>query len=155
MRQRTHWAACRPRLRSTAPIVPSLPFSLRLPLPQQALDCNPALPPPCSSAHGLPQKLYNWTTLNQKVFKKLSFALPKAEYEAVAGCEPGAVERVLKLLKEKIAKYQDTPRKHRWEHAAGSGGQPAAGRGLSSLVSVPLLMLQTGTLKDTVQAPVR
>lgn len=67
----------------------------------------------CSSAHGLPQKLYNWTTLNQKVFKRLGFALPRAECEAVATCEPGAIERVLKLLKDKIAKYQDTSRRPR------------------------------------------
>jgi hypothetical protein len=37
------------------------------------------------------QKLYNWTTLNQKVFRRLGFLLAKGECEACARMEPGAV----------------------------------------------------------------
>jgi len=61
----------------------------------------------CSGAHGLTQKLYNWTTLNQRVFKKLDFVLAKSECEAVVNCDPGAVERVLKLVKIKLEKYNE------------------------------------------------
>ncbi len=61
----------------------------------------------CSGAHGLTQKLYNWTTLNQRVFKKLDFVLAKSECEAVVNCDPGAVERVLKLVKVKLEKYSE------------------------------------------------
>lgn len=43
-------------------------------------------------------KLYNWSCLNKRVFRKLGFVLSKAESEAVCTCQPGAVERVLKLL---------------------------------------------------------
>ena len=32
-----------------------------------------------SGANSLQQKLYNWNTLNTKVFRKLGFSLPKAE----------------------------------------------------------------------------
>ena len=56
----------------------------------------------CSGAHGLTQKLYNWDTLNQKVFRKMGFLISKAEIEATANCEAGAVERILKLLRMKL-----------------------------------------------------
>lgn len=51
--------------------------------------------------------MYNWTTLNQRVFKKLDFVLVKSECEAVVNCDPGAVERVLKLVKVKLEKYNE------------------------------------------------
>ena len=66
----------------------------------------------CSGAHGLTQKLYNWTALNQRVFKKLDFVLAKSECEAVVNCDPGAVERVLKLVKVKLEKYCERQSQH-------------------------------------------
>jgi len=59
-----------------------------------------------SSAHASNQKMYNWATLNQKVFKKLGFVLTRTEMEAVVSAEPGAVERVLFKLRIKIGRYQ-------------------------------------------------
>lgn len=53
------------------------------------------------------QKLYNWNTLNAKVFRKLGFIVAKQDCEAVSNCVPGAVERVLKLVKVKLSKYKD------------------------------------------------
>ena len=53
------------------------------------------------------QKKYNWSTLNQKVFKKIGFQVQKADIEAMCLCKPGAVERVLKLVKYKIAAYRE------------------------------------------------
>ena len=51
-----------------------------------------------SSANSALNKLYNWSCLNKRVFRKLGFVLSKAESEAVCTCQLGAVERVLKLL---------------------------------------------------------
>ncbi|KAK9786385.1 hypothetical protein WJX73_004933 [Symbiochloris irregularis] len=56
-----------------------------------------------SGAHSLDAKLYNWKTLNHKVFKRLGFVVARGECEAVCTGEPGAVERVLKLIKVKLA----------------------------------------------------
>lgn len=55
-----------------------------------------------SSANALQQKLYNWNTLNQKVFKRMGFALSRHECEAVANGVQGAVERVLLLVRSKL-----------------------------------------------------
>uniref|UniRef100_A0A7R9VBL5 Calponin-homology (CH) domain-containing protein n=1 Tax=Chlamydomonas euryale TaxID=1486919 RepID=A0A7R9VBL5_9CHLO len=60
-----------------------------------------------SSANGTQQKMYNWNTLSQKVFKRMGFTLSKEDMDAMCNCQPGAVERVLKLMKVKIAKCCD------------------------------------------------
>ncbi|KXZ46729.1 hypothetical protein GPECTOR_41g694 [Gonium pectorale] len=60
-----------------------------------------------SSANGLQQKMYNWNTLNAKVFKRLGFMVTRQDCEACCNCKPGAVERVLKLIKVKIAKFKE------------------------------------------------
>eukprot|EP00976_Prorocentrum_cordatum_P078106 1182964-Prorocentrum_minimum.AAC.3 len=59
-----------------------------------------------SSASSVTQKLYNWNTLNQKVFRKLNFSANKGDVEAISNCVPGAIERFLKLLQIKIAKHR-------------------------------------------------
>ncbi|XP_024533905.1 sperm flagellar protein 1-like [Selaginella moellendorffii] len=59
-----------------------------------------------SAANSLAQKIYNWNTLNNKVFRRLSFSLTKEDVEAVANAENQMIERILKLLKYKIAKYR-------------------------------------------------
>jgi len=59
-----------------------------------------------SPANSVQQKMYNWNTLNTKVFKRLGFSLPRHEMESVANCTQGAVERVLKLIKVKMATYK-------------------------------------------------
>ncbi len=51
--------------------------------------------------------MYNWNTLNAKVFKRLGFMVTKQDVEACCNCKPGAVERVLKLIKVKIAKFRE------------------------------------------------
>jgi hypothetical protein len=55
-----------------------------------------------SAASSSTQKLYNWNTLNQKVFKKLGFQLSKKEIEAVINFQPMAVENVLKIVHNKV-----------------------------------------------------
>ncbi|CAM6088332.1 unnamed protein product [Calypogeia fissa] len=59
-----------------------------------------------SAANSLAQKVYNWNTLNVKVFRRLHFSLTKEDIEAVASGEPQRIERILKLLKYKMAKYK-------------------------------------------------
>ena len=45
------------------------------------------------------------STLNQKVFKKMGFQLQKEEMDALCNCQTQAVERLLKTLQMKMAKY--------------------------------------------------
>lgn len=59
-----------------------------------------------SGASNVTQKLYNWQTLNDKVFRRLGFSLGQRERENTANCKPGAIERVLKLVKVKIARHR-------------------------------------------------
>ncbi|KAL3702267.1 hypothetical protein R1sor_020289 [Riccia sorocarpa] len=59
-----------------------------------------------SAANSFAQKVYNWNTLNVKVFRRLNFSLRKEDIESVANCEPQMIERILKLLKYKMAKYK-------------------------------------------------
>lgn len=63
----------------------------------------------CSGAHGLAQKMYNWCTLNQKVFKRLGFVVAKSECQACASCQPGAIERVLKLVRLRLSRFAEGP----------------------------------------------
>ncbi|GBF94311.1 hypothetical protein Rsub_06933 [Raphidocelis subcapitata] len=59
-----------------------------------------------SSANSMQQKLYNWNTLNNKVFRKLGFRLPKEDQMQCANSVAGAIERVLKLLRIHIDQCQ-------------------------------------------------
>eukprot|EP00892_Ulva_mutabilis_P010927 jgi/Ulvmu1/8206/UM041_0015.1 len=56
-----------------------------------------------SAANSFTQKMYNWNTLNAKVFHKLGFAVPKNLCEAAARAQPMAIEKVLKLLRVRFA----------------------------------------------------
>ena len=58
-----------------------------------------------SAAHSMQQKLYNWNTLNQKVFRKMGFLLSKGDIEKMTQCVPEAVERTLKVVQLKINEY--------------------------------------------------
>ncbi|GMH34018.1 hypothetical protein BSKO_01852 [Bryopsis sp. KO-2023] len=59
-----------------------------------------------SAANGVRQKMYNWQTLNAKLLKKVGMTLRPSDIEKVVNGEPGAIERVLKLARVKIAEYQ-------------------------------------------------
>merc|ERR1712167_69558 len=61
-----------------------------------------------SAANSVSQKMYNWNTLNQKVFKKLGFQVSKPDVEGVCGCSAGVVERVLHALHLQINKIKET-----------------------------------------------
>ncbi|NXQ91749.1 SPEF1 protein, partial [Nyctibius grandis] len=57
-------------------------------------------------ASSTPQKLANWGHLNRKVLSKLNFSVPEAVLRQVVQCQPGTVEQVLLLLREKIEEKQ-------------------------------------------------
>jgi len=90
-----------------------------------------------SSANSLSQKMYNWNTLNAKVLKRLGFSIPRQDCEDISNTKPGSIERVLKLVKFKMAKFQE---KHGitgsedGEHdgPGGIGGASGAGSRLAS-----------------------
>ena len=124
-----------------------------------------------SPAHNSVQKMYNWSTLNQKVrgaacpdaacrsclhllglppcfelhsrmqpyqtalpahplslqvFKRMGFALAREQFEAVANAEAGAIERVLKLVRTRMARFQ--------EGGSTAGGGCGSGRNSSAAV---------------------
>lgn len=55
-----------------------------------------------SNASGKSQKLYNWNTLNTKVFKKMGFQLHRLDIDSVIAAEPEGIERILKLVKDMV-----------------------------------------------------
>ncbi|CAG9765321.1 unnamed protein product [Ceutorhynchus assimilis] len=57
-----------------------------------------------SSGSALAQKIINWETLNRKVLNKLKINLTYAEQEQLAKAVPGAVERLLHKIKQKVEK---------------------------------------------------
>mmetsp|Transcript_46462 Transcript_46462/g.107243 ORF Transcript_46462/g.107243 Transcript_46462/m.107243 type:complete len:235 (-) Transcript_46462:69-773(-) len=60
-----------------------------------------------SAANSHTQKLYNWTTLNQKVLRKLGYQIHQQDIEDIIKAAPGAIERVLKVLQEKVVQAQN------------------------------------------------
>ncbi|CAD8077543.1 unnamed protein product [Paramecium sonneborni] len=60
-----------------------------------------------SQANSFQSKLSNWNTLNTKVFQNLGFQLTQNDIQQVISAQTGAIERVLKIIKEKIINYQD------------------------------------------------
>ena len=63
-----------------------------------------------SSANGVKQKLYNWQTLNQKIFRKLNFQVPDEELNGIVNRRPYCIERLLIALKTRIAQYKTDPK---------------------------------------------
>ncbi|CAI2380220.1 unnamed protein product [Moneuplotes crassus] len=59
-----------------------------------------------SQANSVTKKIYNWNTLNQKVFKKLGFQISKKDIEGIVNAHPEIIERVLKKVKDNIENYR-------------------------------------------------
>jgi len=57
------------------------------------------------AANSYTQKMYNWNTLNLKLFKRLNFQMQKEELDALCNCQPQAVERTLKKVQMHMARY--------------------------------------------------
>ncbi|KAJ3415173.1 Sperm flagellar protein 1 [Chytridiales sp. JEL 0842] len=58
-----------------------------------------------SPANAVSQKLYNWNTLNQKVFKKLGYTAPQELISSIVSNKPGHVEYLLYELRKHIEAY--------------------------------------------------
>ena len=54
------------------------------------------------ATHSVKQKEYNWTTLKQKCFKRISFPVKKELMSNCARAVPGAIEKFLYRLKGKL-----------------------------------------------------
>ncbi|KAI8811270.1 hypothetical protein BJ742DRAFT_797062 [Cladochytrium replicatum] len=61
-----------------------------------------------SSASSVAQKLYNWNTLNQKVFKKLGYTLSEEMIQNIVNSKPGHAEILLHDLRERVEQYIST-----------------------------------------------
>ncbi|KXS20069.1 DUF1042-domain-containing protein [Gonapodya prolifera JEL478] len=61
-----------------------------------------------SPANAVGQKMYNWTTLNQKVLRKLSYSASDDLIRSIVACKPGYVELLLAELRGKIDAYINT-----------------------------------------------
>ncbi|KAJ3108461.1 Sperm flagellar protein 1 [Phlyctochytrium planicorne] len=55
-----------------------------------------------SPANAVSQKLYNWNTLNQKVFRKLGYTATPELISSIVACKPGHVEYLLYELRKKV-----------------------------------------------------
>jgi hypothetical protein len=60
-----------------------------------------------ASTSSIKQKIYNFDTLNKKVFKKLGYVITRELIEDVVNCKPGAIEIVLNALQLKMASYRE------------------------------------------------
>jgi hypothetical protein len=59
-----------------------------------------------SGTQSAAQKVYNWSTLDVKAFKKINFVMTKEEIQDVANSVPGAIEKILFNFKTKVAQVQ-------------------------------------------------
>jgi len=57
-----------------------------------------------SPASASQQKIYNWTTLNQKVLRRLGFHISKVDIDEMVNCTPGAIERTLLAFMRKLSR---------------------------------------------------
>lgn len=55
------------------------------------------------ASHSMQQKVYNWNTLNSKVFRKMGFQIARSDIEQITNAQPDAIERVLKLVKDRVS----------------------------------------------------
>lgn len=83
-------------------------------------------------AHSVQQKLTNWNTLNVKVFRKMGFQLARSDIDKMINCVPETVEKVLKMVQDKLEEYRDRkpeqeaspPQAERLQGLAKPKGQP-------------------------------
>jgi len=76
-----------------------------------------------SAANSHTQKMYNWNTLNQKVLKRLGYQIHAQDLEDVTKAAPGAIERLLKVLQDRIL---EAKREGLKAGRVGGGARPSA-----------------------------
>eukprot|EP00818_Percolomonas_sp_WS_P002437 CAMPEP_0117450322 /NCGR_PEP_ID=MMETSP0759-20121206/8405_1 /TAXON_ID=63605 /ORGANISM="Percolomonas cosmopolitus, Strain WS" /LENGTH=265 /DNA_ID=CAMNT_0005242833 /DNA_START=331 /DNA_END=1125 /DNA_ORIENTATION=+ len=70
-----------------------------------------------SAASSTQQKMYNWNTLNQKVFKKIHFQVSKAEMKDVVNARGGAIELILRAFQQKLTKMKTHQEEHEYDRS--------------------------------------
>ena len=71
-------------------------------------------------------KLYTWSTLQTKVFKKMKFEVSRDEIEAIVNCVPGMIEFVLMRLQARISEIKAKRASRGMSASAGSMGHTAS-----------------------------
>jgi hypothetical protein len=110
------------------------------------------------AANGATQKMYNWNTLNQKVFRRLNFQVSKPDLEDVVNAVPGAVERVLRSFMLRLAKIksrQDASSSSVDGSQSNSLNTSAASPAKSGNQSNSLQMQQNRKMEDDKDATIR
>ncbi|KDD76858.1 hypothetical protein H632_c84p0 [Helicosporidium sp. ATCC 50920] len=79
--------------------------------------------------------MYNWSTLNAKVLRRLRCQLSRAHMEALAAAQPGAAEAMLSFLRRRLLEahaeqQEEAAAARKAAVAAGSGARGARGEGL-------------------------
>lgn len=74
-----------------------------------------------SAANSVTQKEYNWTTLNDKVFRRFGFHLASDDIEQIVRARPGIIERTLLNMRTKLENAKAGKRNSR------GGGSKSAG----------------------------
>lgn len=83
-------------------------------------------------------KFHNWNTLNSKVFRKhLRMRLQNDDIERVVHCEPGAIERVLKLLRLRLSQYRQAKDKQKEQKRQAAAAAAAADASSSAHAGPP------------------
>lgn len=97
-------------------------------------------------ANGMTGKVANWDTLNNRVFRKLYFEVPREEIRDISAAVPGAIERFLRALRTKITQIlqkqqqqqqeqqgqQHRPTSAYAQHPSGSSRPKSGAAGASS-----------------------
>mmetsp|Transcript_54504 Transcript_54504/g.151950 ORF Transcript_54504/g.151950 Transcript_54504/m.151950 type:complete len:219 (-) Transcript_54504:115-771(-) len=60
-----------------------------------------------SAANSAEHKKYNWNTLNTRVLKKIGYTIHQDDIDEVTKALPGAIERVLVFLQDRVAQIQN------------------------------------------------
>lgn len=79
-----------------------------------------------SQANSLQQKVYNLTTLNNRVLRRLGYQMTEAEMDDVSRAVPGAIEKVLHTLQLKIARYREQQQLKRANKLSPQPQKPAS-----------------------------
>ena len=82
-----------------------------------------------SSASSMQKKMYNWSTLNSKVFRKMGFQLSKKDIDSVVNAEPEAIERILSAVNIKIVDFLENAQQPSTERTSPTSIRAPVGAG--------------------------
>ncbi len=79
------------------------------------------------------QKVENWQTMNSKVFRKLNLQVDPQDLKDISNAVPGAIERFLLVLLEKIPLVQEKLQARAQQQVHGGNNSSSRGRSTSAL----------------------